>query len=100
MNAKINRFETDVLIVGGGGAATAAAISAHENGARTMLAVKGRFGVPGVRGAGARRTRSAIFGQCALLALMAVLLNPPELVYRDRCKPAWEWPIPNYAACT
>ena len=49
----MQRFETDVLIVGGGGAATAAAISAHDNGARTMLAVKGRFGVAGVRGAGA-----------------------------------------------
>ncbi|MCH8991367.1 MAG: FAD-binding protein [Acidobacteria bacterium] len=49
----IRRYNTDVLVVGGGGAATAATIAAHEKGARTMLAVKGQFGVPGVRGAGA-----------------------------------------------
>ena len=43
----MKRYRTDVLVVGGGGAATAATIAAHEAGARTMLAVKGRFGVPG-----------------------------------------------------
>ena len=43
----MKRYETDVLIVGGGGAATAATISAHQAGARTVMAVKGRFGVPG-----------------------------------------------------
>ena len=54
-------YETDVLVVGGGGAATASTIAAHDAGARTMMAVKGQFGVPGVRGAGATSNPKADF---------------------------------------
>jgi len=79
----MKRFETDVLIVGGGGAATAAAISAHENGARTMLAVKGRFGVPGIRGAGATSNPLGDFWTMRTVGPHGSFLNPPELVYRD-----------------
>jgi len=79
----MNRFETDVLIIGGGGAATAAAISAHEHGARTMLAVKGRFGVPGVRGAGATSNPLGDFWTMRTIGPHGSFLNPPELVYRD-----------------
>lgn len=76
-------FETDVLIVGGGGAATASAISAHENGARTMLAVKGRFGVPGVRGAGATSNPLGDYWTIRTVGPEGGFFNPPELVYRD-----------------
>jgi fumarate reductase (CoM/CoB) subunit A len=76
-------FETDVLIVGGGGAATASAISAHENGARTMLAVKGRFGVPGVRGAGATSNPLGDYWTIRTVGPEGSFFNPPELVYRD-----------------
>jgi L-aspartate oxidase len=76
-------FETDVLIVGGGGAATASTISAHENGARTMLAVKGRFGVPGVRGAGATSNPLGDYWTIRTVGPEGGFFNPPELVYRD-----------------
>lgn len=76
-------FETDVLIVGGGGAATASTISAHENGARTMLAVKGRFGVPGVRGAGATSNPLGDYWTIRTVGPEGSFFNPPELVYRD-----------------
>jgi succinate dehydrogenase/fumarate reductase flavoprotein subunit len=76
-------YRTDVLIVGGGGAATAAAISAHEAGARTTLAVKGRFGVPGVRGAGATSNPRADFWTMRTVGPKGGLFNPPELVHRD-----------------
>lgn len=46
-------IETDVLVVGGGGAAARSAIEAHQAGAKTTLAVKGRFGLRGLRGTGA-----------------------------------------------
>ena len=46
-------IEADVLVVGGGAAATRAAIEAHDAGAKTALAVKGRFGLRGLRGTGA-----------------------------------------------
>jgi fumarate reductase (CoM/CoB) subunit A len=45
--------EADVLVVGGGGAGMRAAYEAHRAGAKVLLAVKGRFGAIGVRGAGA-----------------------------------------------
>lgn len=45
--------ETDVLVVGAGGAGMRASCEAHRAGARVVLAVKGRFGAIGVRGAGA-----------------------------------------------
>jgi L-aspartate oxidase len=80
---KMKSFETDVLIVGGGGAATAAAISAHENGARTMLAVKGQFGVPGVRGAGATSNPLGDYWTIRTVGPQGSFFNPPELVYRD-----------------
>lgn len=76
-------FETDVLIVGGGGAATASTISAHENGARTMLAVKGRFGVPGVRGAGATSNPLGDYWTIRTVGPQGSFFNPPDLVYRD-----------------
>jgi succinate dehydrogenase / fumarate reductase flavoprotein subunit len=37
-------YETDVLIIGGGGAGTAAALLAHEGGAKVILATKLRLG--------------------------------------------------------
>jgi succinate dehydrogenase/fumarate reductase flavoprotein subunit len=46
-------LETDVLVVGAGGAGMRAAYEAHLAGAKVVLAVKGRFGAIGVRGAGA-----------------------------------------------
>jgi len=76
-------FETDVLVVGGGGAATASTISAHENGARTMLAVKGQFGVPGVRGAGATSNPLGDYWTIRTVGPQGGFFNPPELVYRD-----------------
>jgi len=76
-------LDTDVLIVGGGGAATAAAISAHENGARTMLAVKGQFGVAGVRGAGATSNPLGDFWTMRTVGPTGGFFNPPELVHRD-----------------
>ncbi len=44
--------DVDVLVVGGGAAAQRAAIDAYRAGARVALAVKGRLGVMGQRGAG------------------------------------------------
>jgi succinate dehydrogenase/fumarate reductase flavoprotein subunit len=79
----VKTHRTDVLIVGGGGAATAAAISAHEAGARTTLAVKGRFGVPGVRGAGATSNPLADFWTMRTVGPKGGLFNPPALVHRD-----------------
>ena len=76
-------YETDVLIVGGGGAATAAAISAHEAGARTTMAVKGRFGIPGVRGAGATSNPLADFWTIRTVGPKGGLFNPPDQVHRD-----------------
>jgi len=37
-------YDTDVLIIGAGGAGTAAAIEAHENGAKVMIVTKLRMG--------------------------------------------------------
>ena len=79
----MKRFETDVLIVGGGGAATAAAISAHNSGARTMLAVKGQFGVPGARGSGATSNPLGDFWTIRTVGPEGGFFCPPELVYRD-----------------
>ncbi|MDO8597756.1 MAG: FAD-binding protein, partial [Sulfuricaulis sp.] len=45
--------DTDVLVIGGGAAGARAALAAHEAGAKVNLAVKGWFGPPGYRGAGA-----------------------------------------------
>jgi fumarate reductase (CoM/CoB) subunit A len=76
-------YQTDVLIVGGGGAATASTISAHDAGARTMLLVKGRFGVPGVRGAGATSNPLADFWTIRTVGPKGGFFNPPDQVYRD-----------------
>lgn len=76
-------YETDVLIVGGGGAATAATISAHEVGAKTAMAVKGRFGVAGVRGAGATSNPLADFWTIRTVGPKGGLFNPPDAVHRD-----------------
>ena len=45
--------DTDVLVIGGGGAGARAALEASAAGASVILAVKGKFGITGVRGAGA-----------------------------------------------
>jgi fumarate reductase (CoM/CoB) subunit A len=79
-------YETDVLVVGGGGAATAATIAAHDAGARTMLAVKGRFGVPGVRGAGATSNPKADFWTIRTVGPQGGLFNPPDATWRDMCQ--------------
>lgn len=79
----VKTYETDVLIVGGGGAATAATISAHDQGARTMMAVKGRFGVPGQRGAGATSNPLADFWTIRTVGPKGGLFNPPEAIHRD-----------------
>ena len=79
----MKNYETDVLVVGGGGAATAATISAHEGGARTMLAVKGQFGVPGKRGSGATSNPLGDFWTIRTVGPKGSFFNPPELVYAD-----------------
>ncbi|MEM6993415.1 MAG: FAD-binding protein [Myxococcota bacterium] len=76
-------YETDVLVVGGGGAATASTISASEGGARTMMAVKGRFGQPGKRGAGATSNPMADFWTIRTVGPKGGFFNPPELVHAD-----------------
>lgn len=76
-------YRTDVLVVGGGGAATASTIAAHEAGARTMLAVKGRFGVAGVRGAGATSNPMGDFWTIRTVGPKGGFFNPPEMVLQD-----------------
>lgn len=76
-------YRTDVLVVGGGGAATAATLAAHDAGARTMLAVKGRFGVPGVRGAGATSNPIGDFWTLRTVGPDGSFFNPPAVVYAD-----------------
>lgn len=76
-------YETDVLVVGGGGAATASTIAAHDAGVRTMLAVKGQFGVPGVRGAGATSNPKADFWTIRTVGPQGGLFNPPEATLAD-----------------
>jgi len=82
----MKRYETDVLVIGGGGAATASTIAAHDAGARTMLAVKGQFGVPGVRGAGATSNPKADFWTIRTVGPKGGLFNPPEVVWGDMCQ--------------
>ncbi|MEO0576497.1 MAG: FAD-binding protein, partial [Pseudomonadota bacterium] len=79
----LKRYNTDVLVVGGGGAATAATIAAHDAGARTMLAVKGRFGIPGVRGAGATSNPIGDFWTIRTVGPKGGLFNPPDAVHAD-----------------
>ena len=79
----LHEFETDVLIIGGGGAATAATLAAHENGARTLIAIKGKFGVPGVRGAGATSNPVGDFWTIRTIGPKGGLFNPPEAVLAD-----------------
>ncbi len=81
--ANIKRYSTDVLVVGGGGAATAATIAAHEGGAKTMLAVKGQFGVPGVRGSGATSNPIGDFWTIRTVGPKGGFFNPPETVLQD-----------------
>ncbi|MFK7894087.1 MAG: FAD-binding protein [Granulosicoccus sp.] len=76
-------YHTDVLIVGGGGAATAATLAAHEAGASTMLAVKGQFGVPGVRGAGATSNPVGDFWTIRTIGPKGGFFNPPDSVLED-----------------
>ncbi|MEE9335392.1 MAG: FAD-binding protein [Granulosicoccaceae bacterium] len=80
---QIKTWYTDVLVVGGGGAATAATIAAHEAGARTMLAVKGRFGVPGVRGAGATSNPVGDYWTIRTIGPKGGFFNPPEAILSD-----------------
>ena len=92
-----NIFETDVLVVGGGGAATAATISAHDAGARTMLAVKGQFGIPGVRGAGATSNPIGDYWTIRTVGPKGGFFNPPDMVQQDMVQtglgPFWAPPI-------
>jgi succinate dehydrogenase/fumarate reductase flavoprotein subunit len=74
---------TDVLVVGGGGAATAAALAAHEAGASTMMVIKGRFGVPGVRGAGATSNPVGDFWTIRTIGPKGGFFNPPEAILAD-----------------
>jgi L-aspartate oxidase len=48
-----------------------------------MLAVKGRFGVPGVRGAGATSNPLGDYWTIRTVGPEGSFFNPPELVYRD-----------------
>ena len=79
----IKTWYTDVLVVGGGGAATAATLAAHEAGARTLLAVKGQFGVPGVRGAGATSNPVGDYWTIRTTGPKGGFFNPPEAVLAD-----------------
>jgi L-aspartate oxidase len=79
----MRRYRTDVLVIGGGGAATAATIAAHDHGARTMLAVKGRFGVAGVRGAGATSNPIGDYWTIRTVGPEGGLFNPPAAVHAD-----------------
>jgi len=79
----IKTYYTDVLIVGGGGAATAATVAAHEAGASTMLAVKGQFGVPGVRGAGATSNPVGDFWTIRTIGPKGGFFNPPDAILAD-----------------
>jgi fumarate reductase (CoM/CoB) subunit A len=79
-------YDTDVLVIGGGGAATASTIAAHDAGARTMLGVKGQFGVPGVRGAGATSNPKADFWTIRTVGPKGGLFNPPDDTWQDMCQ--------------
>ncbi len=83
MTLSIKRYSTDVLVVGGGGAATAATIAASEGGAKTMLAVKGQFGVPGVRGSGATSNPIGDFWTIRTVGPKGGFFNPPSVVLQD-----------------
>jgi succinate dehydrogenase/fumarate reductase flavoprotein subunit len=52
----VQTIQTDVLVIGGGAAGARAALEARLAGVHVTLAVKGRFGGVGVRGAGASAT--------------------------------------------
>src|SRR5262245_15432142 len=80
---QMKTYETDVLVIGGGGAATASTIAAHEEGVRTMLAVKGRCGVPGVRGAGATSNPKADFWTIRTVGPKGGLFTPPDATWAD-----------------
>ncbi|HUV07211.1 MAG TPA: hypothetical protein VMX75_05745, partial [Spirochaetia bacterium] len=58
----VSIIECDVLVAGGGVAAASAVVHALEQGARVCLAVKGRLGVVGQRGAGASCCGSTFSG--------------------------------------
>ncbi|MGI9511047.1 MAG: FAD-binding protein, partial [Geminicoccaceae bacterium] len=79
----MRRYRTDVLVIGGGGAATASTIAAHDAGASTMLAVKGRFGVAGVRGAGATSNPIGDYWTIRTVGPDGGLFNPPNAVHAD-----------------
>lgn len=79
-------METDVLVVGAGGAGMRAAYEAHLAGARVLVAVKGRLGAVGIRGAGV--TGVAISEMGAMRAVGLPHLRPgdrlePDQVYED-----------------
>ncbi|MEE9391675.1 MAG: FAD-binding protein [Planctomycetota bacterium] len=88
-------YDTDVLVIGGGGAATAATISASERGVRTMLGVKGQFGVPGVRGAGATSNPLADFWTIRTVGPDGSFFNPPDAVYQDMLRAGLGMAVPD-----
>ena len=78
---------TDILVVGGGGAAARAALEAKRAGADVVLAVKGRFGALGTRGAGATASSNSESGSFRARGVRHVH-NPnqninPDKVYAD-----------------
>ncbi|MCC7368317.1 MAG: FAD-binding protein [Chloroflexi bacterium] len=81
-----DQIETDVLVVGAGGAGMRAAYEASLAGARVLVAVKGRFGAIGTRGAGG--TAAAISERGGIKRIGAPNRTPeerldPDQVYED-----------------
>ena len=73
-----------------------------------MLAVKGRFGVPGVRGAGATSNPIGDFWTIRTVGPKGGFFNPPDMVYQDMlqtglgmadpvlCRKLWTVAEPNW----
>ncbi|MCC6176632.1 MAG: FAD-binding protein [Chloroflexi bacterium] len=79
-------IETDVLVVGAGGAGMRAACEASLAGAKVLVAVKGRFGAVGTRGAGG--TAAAISERGGIRPVGMPNVQPdqrlePDQVYED-----------------
>ena len=76
-------IETDVLVIGGGGAAARAALEAHQAGAKVTLAVKGDFGITGIRGSGATGGgRADMFGYFCTPGKTAKHADEDEIIFK------------------